>query len=1083
MPPRTTIRFALATLLIALALPVQALAEPDSPPEARDILLKPIPDKLVVLTFDDAPASHATVVTPILSGLGFGGSFYVCDFDSFRTRKDWYMTYRQMKAMADAGFEIGNHTLGHGGGLENYLRMEDQLISHHVPKPTTVCWPVYHAAPSIYQDLFTHGYTFGRGGHERPYRPTVDNPFDVPSFTIRDGVTVEAFARKARLARQGMVVVFCFHGVPDMEHPGVSLEPETFKQMMQYLKDNDYHCIALRDMAKYINPAQAIKLPNTVRDPKNLPPLLLNKDDKPAFEAVAKNIHEFAFPGLPPARIFQTAINLTVPYGTEVTALAPKVKVSPGASVVPESGVTRDFTKPQTYTVTGQDGSTKSYVVTVNRTAVSRAKELLTFTLPGAVSTAISRNHIAATVPTTTDVTALAPVFTLPPFATSTPESGTARDFTKPQSYTITAQDGSSQTVTVIVMKSDKTNAFTWSKADGGNWSDAAKWSNEAGSGTAPVSAGQSDYILSFNQGGSCTATNDLKAGFLLNQLVLGDRSGGLILSGTGLTFTKDVANNIPPVIHASKCQRVDINVPVSLQDDLTVKTSPDKDPNCFISFNEVISGRHSLILNSSGDSNIAGINFHDVHFGILQINNANTYSGGTIINGGKINVRKTHGLGTGPIIINNYGTLSAESNLANPVTINQGMLFHSTLSGPITLNGIAGLIGNCTISGTMSGLGGFTMFGRNGTYLSMVPGGTVTLQSANSYTGPTTVFPGTLIVKKAAGLYDGDPTKWTTANLTIHNAATLRLNVGGPGEFTGEHVSTLLRNLTRSVNENGLMGGSVLSLDTANASNLVTVSANIGDSSGPGGGAFLIRKCGPGAIQLSGNNTYTGQTILESGTLSVASLNSFTEGMRKPGSSLGVPMDIESGEIVIGEDGKDGECALIYTGTGETSDRVMNLAGKNSIVSFNQSGTGLFKFTSDLLISGYGANKTVVLRGDTKGTGEIEGIIPDPHDRTGKAKTAITKSDSGKWTLSGRNTFSGLMKVTQGTLCITDEHSLGVNPDIDIASGSDLELKFEGQVKIQKLTLDGKLQPPGMYGSATSPVFLRGTGILKVQP
>ena len=82
------------------------------------------------------------------------------------------------------------------GGLENYLRMEDQLIANHVPKPTTVCWPIYHAAPSIYQDLSTHGYTFGRGGHERPYRPTIDSPFDVPSFTIRDGITVDAFAKR-----------------------------------------------------------------------------------------------------------------------------------------------------------------------------------------------------------------------------------------------------------------------------------------------------------------------------------------------------------------------------------------------------------------------------------------------------------------------------------------------------------------------------------------------------------------------------------------------------------------------------------------------------------------------------------------------------------------------------------------------------------------------------------------------------------------------------------------------------------------------------------------------------------------------
>lgn len=52
--------------------------------DPNGILLKRIPEKLVVLTFDDGCASHATIVAPILKSLGFGGSFYVCDFDSFR---------------------------------------------------------------------------------------------------------------------------------------------------------------------------------------------------------------------------------------------------------------------------------------------------------------------------------------------------------------------------------------------------------------------------------------------------------------------------------------------------------------------------------------------------------------------------------------------------------------------------------------------------------------------------------------------------------------------------------------------------------------------------------------------------------------------------------------------------------------------------------------------------------------------------------------------------------------------------------------------------------------------------------------
>ena len=269
------------------------------------------------------------------------------------------------------------------------------------------------------------------------------------------------------------------------------------------------------------------------------------------------------------------------------------------------------------------------------------------------------------------------------------------------------------------------------------------------------------------------------------------------------------------------------------------------------------------------------------MHFGILQINNSNSYSGGTFIKGGKINVRQSDGLGSGAVTLDHFGTLSNERELANPIVVNQGTLFHCHLSGPMTLQGNAGFIGNCLITGNMSGPGGFTMFGTNGTYLSMIPGGTVTLSGTNSYTGPTKLFPGTLVVKKAASLYNADAAQWTAANITIHQAATLRLNVGGPGEFTGEQVGTLLGNLTRRVNDNGMLGGSFLCLDTENATQPVTISAKLEDSQGPSGGAFLLKKCGSGALRLSGNNTYTGQTILESGSLSVASLNCFTEGKR----------------------------------------------------------------------------------------------------------------------------------------------------------------------------------------------------------
>ncbi len=59
-------------------------------------------------------------------------------------------------------------------------------------------------------------------------------------------------------------------------------------------------------------------------------------------------------------------VAVTVPFGTDVTALVPTITLSAGATVDPASGVAQDFTSPVTYTVTAEDGTTtQPWVVTV----------------------------------------------------------------------------------------------------------------------------------------------------------------------------------------------------------------------------------------------------------------------------------------------------------------------------------------------------------------------------------------------------------------------------------------------------------------------------------------------------------------------------------------------------------------------------------------------------------------------------------------------------------------------------------------------------------------------------------------------
>ena len=76
-----------------------------------------------------------------------------------------------------------------------------------------------------------------------------------------------------------------------------------------------------------------------------------------------------------PATISGNNITVLAPVGMAVTALSPTFTHN-GASASPSSGSPRDFTNPQTYTVTAVDGSTNTYTVTVTPWAVTNGLSL-----------------------------------------------------------------------------------------------------------------------------------------------------------------------------------------------------------------------------------------------------------------------------------------------------------------------------------------------------------------------------------------------------------------------------------------------------------------------------------------------------------------------------------------------------------------------------------------------------------------------------------------------------------------------------------------------------------------------------------
>lgn len=219
----------------------------------------PIPDKIVVLTFDDAIKSHYTIVAPILRKYGFGATFFICEFPPDFDDTTKYMTWAQIKQLSSWGFDIGNHTQHHvhvNSLSAEDLKLEIEYIdrkceSLQIPKPLNFAYPGYDTDSSKIETLKELGYVTARIGGDRVYQPGKDDPFFIPSFTPGDDLNKALDA--IRQAKDSSIVILTIHGVPDMAHDWVSTSPGIFESYMKYLKDSHYKVISMRDLVAIIS--------------------------------------------------------------------------------------------------------------------------------------------------------------------------------------------------------------------------------------------------------------------------------------------------------------------------------------------------------------------------------------------------------------------------------------------------------------------------------------------------------------------------------------------------------------------------------------------------------------------------------------------------------------------------------------------------------------------------------------------------------------------------------------------------------------------------------------------------------------
>ncbi|MBN2744972.1 MAG: DUF5018 domain-containing protein, partial [Marinilabiliaceae bacterium] len=146
-------------------------------------------------------------------------------------------------------------------------------------------------------------------------------------------------------------------------------------------------------------------------------------------------------------------VTVTMPYGSDCSALVPLISVSEAASVLPESGVQQDFNRPVIYSITSQSGESLLWRVNVI-ISPNTHNDILSFAIPG-LSEECRIDPLLQTVwlsvPYGTDRGSLTPDIVVSPEASVVPESGITVSLSKPHTYVVTSQSGSSAEWTVTV--------------------------------------------------------------------------------------------------------------------------------------------------------------------------------------------------------------------------------------------------------------------------------------------------------------------------------------------------------------------------------------------------------------------------------------------------------------------------------------------------------------------------------------------------------------------------------------------------------------------------------------------------------
>ncbi len=481
----------------------------------------------------------------------------------------------------------------------------------------------------------------------------------------------------------------------------------------------------------------------------------------------------------------------------------------------------------------------------------------------------------------------------------------------------------------------------------------------------------------------------------------------------------------------------------------------------------------------------------------LILSGDANTYSGGTYINTGILQIQHSSALGTGTahvadggaLELSNSGTTTNTIQLAGTGVAGGGALRNvagaNTLSGTLTETAATRITADTgttlSLTGNLTGTNTATTFAGPGTINAArittgtgavtVESGTVnyTGANANTYTGVTTVSSGaTLNLNKTAGT-----TAIGTGGLTVNSGtvslqqsnqiadtATVTLTGTGTLDLAG-NAETLNRLDTAAASTVALGSTGSLTLSAGSVTNS-TLTGNL-----TGGASSALNVSGLSNVYVTKDNTgFIGTTNVQSGTLNLSTSEAVGSGAINV--SAGGNLQVQGGLNL------DNTVTLNGTGTGGNG-ALQNFAGSNTLSGSVVLGsdarveTNTGTLTISAPVTGSGHTLTVGGTANTVLTGTI-----------GTGAGGLTKDESGTLTVSGNNTYTGATTVSGGTLIAAHDNALGTSASgTTVASGATLQLQNNITITGEALANSGTLRNQSGANAYTGTIS--GTGGVNV--